>query len=131
MENCIFEIRSGTGDNTYQCPGTFEENDKFILLNWTEKGEDSDKVVFEVSCDKASGRTVSRRKGDVAAVLAFEPGRETATVYKTPYGDIDMVIKTHYVNLPTLLNPALEISYEIDGQKNLFSVKRLLQNSEN
>lgn len=131
MENCIFEIRSGTGDKTYQCPGTYEENDKFILLNWTEKGEDSDKVVFEVSCDKSSGRTVSRRKGDVAAVLAFEPGSETATVYKTPYGDIDMVIKTHYVNLPTLLNPALEISYEIDGQKNLFSVKRLLQNSKN
>ena len=131
MERCLFEIKSGTGDSVYTCPGTYEEDDKFIVMNWTEKGEDSDKVVFEVSCDKSTGRTVSRRKGNVAAVLAFEPGSETATVYKTPFGDIDMVIKTHYVNLPTLMSPALEISYEIDGQKNLFSVKRLLQNSKN
>jgi len=131
MANCIFEIKSGTGDSTYKCPGTYEEDDKFIYMVWTEKGQDSDKVVFEVSCDKTSGRCVSRRKGDIAAVLAFEPGRETATVYQTPYGDIDMVIKTHYVNLPTLLNPALEISYEIEGQKNLFSVKRYLQNDKN
>ncbi|MBO4460639.1 MAG: DUF1934 domain-containing protein [Clostridiales bacterium] len=131
MERCLFEIKSGTGDRVYTCPGTYEEDDKFIVMNWTEKGEDSDKVVFEVSCDKSTGRTVSRRKGNVAAVLAFEPGSETATVYKTPFGDIDMVIKTHYVNLPTLMSPALEISYEIDGQKNLFSVKRLLQNSKN
>ena len=131
MERCLFEIKSGTADKAYTCPGTYEEDDKFITMNWTEKGEDTDKVVFELSCDKSTGRTVSRRKGDIAAVLAFEPGSETATVYKTPYGDIDMVIKTHYVNLPTLMSPALEISYEIDGQKNLFSVKRLLQNSKN
>jgi hypothetical protein len=49
-------------------------------------------------------------------------------------GSIEVVIETEYVNFPSALNETLEFGYTMDPDegepvKNVFSIKRLLQNA--
>jgi uncharacterized beta-barrel protein YwiB (DUF1934 family) len=73
------------------------------------------------------------RNGDVNSVMDFKEGERTGGTLNTAYGVIDVQIETEYINLPGGLSNALEIRYKMgqDGDepiKNLFMIKRLLQN---
>lgn len=134
MDNCFFEIKSGMYGEPIFAAGSCEEDDRVLRYRWTEKhGEKENPSEFEFTFDKATGVTEVIRSGDMSSVMTFDTGRPTKGSLDTVYGVIEIDINTHYINAPSVLAEALEISYTLDSGsnepiKNLFSIKKLLQN---
>ncbi|MCR4688367.1 MAG: DUF1934 domain-containing protein [Saccharofermentans sp.] len=134
MRDCVFEVVSGMYSEPVYARGQYEETDSKIKYIWNEKHNKEDKEsVFHLTCDKATKDCQVVRNGDVDSVMDFKSGKKTKGTLNTAYGIIDVEIDTEYINLPGALSNTLEIRYGI-GQgedkpiKNLFMIKRLLQN---
>ncbi len=134
MRDCVFEVVSGLYTESVYARGQFEETPNKIKYIWNEKhSEDDRESIFHLSCDRKTKSCQVVRNGDVNSVMDFKEGERTGGTLNTAYGVIDVQIETEYINLPGGLSNALEIRYKMgqDGDepiKNLFMIKRLLQN---
>lgn len=134
MKDCVFEVVSGMYGRPVYARGQFEETPDKIKYIWNEKHSKEEKEsVFHLTCDLKTKRCQVVRNGDVDSVMDFAEGQKTKGTLNTQFGVIDVEIDTEYINLPGVLSHTLEIRYGI-GQgedkpiKNLFMIKRLLQN---
>ena len=136
MEKCVLQIKTGMYGEPFFAEGTWSEEKGLLTYKWTELHE-NERVAsdFELVCDSAGKQVTVIRGGDVSSKMTFEPGNRTKGTLNTMFGVIEVVIETEYVNFPSALNETLEFSYTMDPDegepvKNVFSIKRLLQNAE-
>ena len=136
MEKCVLQIKSGMYAEPFFADGSYSEENGLLKYSWTEK-HPNEKIPssFELVCDSEGKQITVIRDGDVSSKMVFEPGNRTKGSLNTVFGVIDVNIETEYVNFPSVLNETLEFGYTMDPDsgepiKNVFSIKRLLQNSE-
>ncbi|MBE7070675.1 MAG: DUF1934 domain-containing protein [Ruminococcaceae bacterium] len=136
MEKCVLEIKTGMYAEPFFAEGSYSDEKGIRKYTWTEK-HPNEKIAsdFELFCDAKGKQVTVIRGGDVTSKMVFEPGNRTKGSLNTMFGVIEVVIETDYVNFPSALNETLEFSYTMDPDegesvKNVFSIKRLLQNSE-
>ena len=136
MEKCVLQIKTGMYGEPFFAEGTWSEEKGLLTYKWTELHE-NERVAsdFELVSDAANKQVTVIRGGDVSSKMSFEPGSRTKGTLNTMFGVIEVVIETDYINFPSALNETLEFSYTMDPDegepvKNVFSVKRLLQNAE-
>lgn len=116
--------------------GHYSEEKGILKYKWTEK-HPNEKIAsdFELICDAKGKQVTVIRGGDVSSKMVFEPGNNTKGSLNTMFGVIEVNILTDYINFPSVLDEGLEFSYTMDPDsgepiKNTFSIRRLLQNSE-
>ena len=116
------EITTGAYDKPLVTKGIYEDSVSSLYIKC-----DKEHSFYEIRMDKQTGVATVCRSGEYKSKLVFDTARKTAGVVTTPYGDITTDIKTEYINLPSVLCPKFEISYEMgaDDIKNVFSVKLL------
>ena len=122
------EINTGAYDKPLVTKGIYEDSVSSLYIKWKQLHEgDKEHSFYEIRMDKQTGVATVCRSGEYKSKLVFDTARKTAGVVTTPYGDITTDIKTEYINLPSVLCPKFEISYEMgaDDIKNVFSVKLL------
>lgn len=135
-EKCIFEIKSGMYSEPLKTQGTVITEGVRTIYKWTEKHSDNEKETqFELTLIKEESKAIVIRNGDVTSRMVFEVGNRTTSSMNTSFGVIDVVISTDYINFPGGLIDTADISYTLDPDsgepiRNLFSIKRLLQNGE-
>ena len=136
MEKCVLQIKTGMYGEPFYAEGTWSEKKGLLTYKWTELHE-NERVAsdFELICDAAGKQVTVIRGGDVSSKMTFETGNRTKGTLNTMFGVIEVFIATEYINFPSALNETLEFSYTMDPDegepvKNVFSVKRLLQNAE-
>lgn len=136
MEKCVLQIKTGMYGEPFFAEGTWSEEKGLLTYKWTELHE-NERVAsdFELVSNAANKQVTVIRGGDVSSKMTFEPGSRTKGTLNTMFGVIEVVIETDYINFPSALNETLEFSYTMDPDegepvKNVFSVKRLLQNAE-
>ena len=59
--------------------------------------QDGERARIELWTDAARARMT--RRGMTSAVLEFTPGERTGGVYRTPYGEIPVAVRTHTLSL--------------------------------
>ena len=135
MEKCVLQIKTGMYSEPFFADGSYSDEDGVRKYAWTEK-HPNEKIAsdFELVCDASGKQVTVIRGGDVTSKMVFEPGKRTKGSLNTMFGVIEVVIETEYVNFPSALNETLEFSYTMDPDegeplKNVFSIKRLLQNA--
>lgn len=136
MEECVLKIKSGMYGEPFYADGKYSEEDGILKYSWTEK-HPNERIPssFELVCDASGKQVTVIRDGDVSSKMVFEPGNRTKGSLNTMFGVIDVNIDTEYINFPSVLNDTLEFGYTMDPDsgepiKNVFSIKRLLQNAE-
>ena len=134
MEKCVLQIKTGMYGEPFYAEGSWSEEKGLLKYKWTELHE-NERVSsdFELICDAAGKQVTVIRGGDVTSKMTFEPGNRTKGTLNTMFGIIDVTIETEYVYFPSALNETLEFGYVMDPDegeplKNVFSIKRLLQN---
>lgn len=135
MEKCVLQIKTGMYAEPFFAEGSYSEEDGIRKYSWTEK-HPNEKISsdFELFCDVSGKQVTVIRGGDVTSKMVFEPGNRTKGSLNTMFGVIEVVIETEFINFPSALNETLEFSYTMDPDegeplKNVFSIKRLLQNA--
>ena len=135
-EKCLFVIRSGMYGEPLTTKGTKTVEGTRTIYNWTEKHNEKEKEThFVMTLIKEESKAIVVRNGDVTSRMVFEPGKKTTSTMNTSFGPIEVVIDTEYINFPGGLIDGAEISYTLDPDsgepiRNIFSIKRLLQNEE-
>ncbi len=136
MEKCVLQIKSGMYAEPFFADGSYSEEKGLLKYLWTEK-HPNERIPssFELVCDFGGKQITVIRDGDVSSKMTFEPGNRTKGSLNTMFGVIEVNIHTEYVNFPSALNETLEFGYTMDPDsgepiKNVFSIKRLLQKSE-
>ena len=135
-EFCLLEVRSGMYGEPLTTKGTVENEGARTVYTWTEKHNEKEKEThFTLTLIKEESKAIVIRNGDVTSRMVFEVGNKTTSTMNTSYGPIDVVIDTEYINFPGGLVDGAEISYTLDPDsgdpiRNIFSIKRLLQNDE-
>ncbi len=122
------EITTGAYDKPLVTKGIYEVSVSSLYIKWKQMHEgDKENSFYEIRMDKQTGVATVCRSGEYTSKLVFDTARKTSGVVTTPYGDITTDIKTEYINMPSVLCPKFEISYEMgaDDIKNVFSVKLL------
>ena len=136
MEKCVLQIKSGMYGEPFFADGHYSEDKGVLKYKWTEKHPNEEiPSSFELVSDPAEKIVTVIRDGDVSSKMTFEPGKSTKGSLNTMFGVIEVSIATDYINFPSVLNETLEFSYTMDPDsgepiKNIFSIKRLLQKSE-
>lgn len=135
MEKCVLQIKTGMYGEPFFADGSYSLEDGVRKYSWTEK-HPNERIAsdFELVCDIEGKQVTVVRGGDVSSKMVFEPGKRTKGSLNTMFGVIEVVIETEYVNFPSALNETLEFGYTMDPDegepvKNVFSIKRLLQNA--
>lgn len=136
MEKCVLQIKTGMYGEPFLTEGSWNGDKDMFKYKWTELHE-NERVAsdFELICDSAAKQVTVIRGGDITSKMVFEPGKRTKGSLNTAFGVIEVTIETEYINFPSALNETLEFSYTMDPDegepvRNIFSIKRLLQNSE-
>lgn len=135
-EQCLFEIRSGMYGEPLTTKGSKTDDGVRLVYEWTEKHNENEKEThFIMTLIKEESKAIVVRNGDVTSRMVFEAGKKTTSTMNTTFGPIEVVIDTDYINFPGGLVDGAEISYTLDPDsgdpiRNIFSIKRLLQNQE-
>ena len=135
-EKCLLEIRSGMYNEPIRTSGTMTKEGNRIIYNWSEKHNENEREThFVLTLIKEDSKAIVVRNGDVTSRMVFETGNKTTSSMITAFGPIDVVIDTDYINFPGGLIDGAEISYTLDPDsgdpiRNIFSIKKLLQNEE-
>ena len=122
------EITTGAYDKPLVTQGIYDDTPASLLIKWKQIHEgDKEHSFYEIKLDKETGIATVKRTGEYKSELTFDTSKKTMGVIHTPYGDITTDIKAEYINLPSLIAPKFEISYEMgaDNIKNVFAVKLL------
>ena len=110
MEKCVLQIKSGMYAEPFFADGSYSEEKGLLKYSWTEK-HPNERIPssFELVCDFGGKQITVIRDGDVSSKMTFKPGNRTKGSLNTMFGVI-----------------------EVSGEpiKNVFSIKRLLQKSE-
>ena len=67
-----------------------------VALEYDDE-QDGERARIELWTDAARARMT--RRGMTSAVLEFTPGERTSGVYRTPYGEIPVAVRTHTLSL--------------------------------
>ena len=135
-EKCLFEIRTGLYGEPLKTSGIVSKEGSRTVYSWTEKHNENEKEThFVMTLIKEESKAIVVRNGDVTSRMVFESGNKTTSSMNTSFGVIDVVIDTDYINFPGGLVDGAEISYTLDPDsgepiRNIFSIKRLLQNAD-
>ncbi|MBR3461223.1 MAG: DUF1934 domain-containing protein [Clostridiales bacterium] len=135
-EKCLFVIKSGMYGEPLTTKGSVSTEGTRTVYNWAEKHNDNEKEThFVMTLIKEESKAIVVRNGDVTSRMVFEAGNKTTSSMNTAFGVIDVVIDTEYINFPGGLVDGAEISYTLDPDsgepiRNIFSIKRLLQNEQ-
>ena len=135
-EKCLFEIKTGLYGEPLKTFGVASKEGNRTVYSWTEKHNENEKEThFVLTLIKEESKAIVVRNGDVTSRMVFEAGNRTKSSMLTTFGPIDVVIDTEYINFPGGLVDGAEISYTLDPDcgdpiRNIFSIKRLLQNGE-
>ena len=135
-EQCLFVIRSGMYGEPLTTKGTITVEGARTVYNWTEKHNEQEKEThFVMTLIKEESKAIVVRNGDVTSRMVFEAGNKIISTMNTALGSVEVVIDTDYINFPGGLIDGAEISYTLDPDsgdpiRNIFSIKRLLQNEE-
>lgn len=135
-EKCLFEIRTGLYGVPLKTAGIVSKEGSRTVYSWTEKHNENEKEThFVLTLIKDESRAIVVRNGDVKSRMVFESGNRTKSSMITTFGPIDVEIDTEYINFPGGLVDGAEISYTLDPDsgdpiRNIFSIKKLLQNGE-
>lgn len=127
------EITTNVFDKPYRTMAMYNESETLLKLKWKQRHEGDNKDSFyEILMDKETGIATILRTGEISSRLTFDTSKPTKGKLQTPYGVIDVDIKTEYINMPNALVPRFEICYymstfEDSNSKNVFSVNLLLQ----
>jgi len=129
-EKCMFEITTGMYSEPLVTEGTYERLPDGARYTWTEihsEGEIPSDFELVINTEAHTVKVV--RGGDVGSVMLFDANAPTKGSLNTVYGVIEVGIVTLYINMPSVLSPVLEISYELDSGadepvRNLFAIKR-------
>ncbi len=133
-EKCLLVVRSGMYNEPLTTEGAVSTEGGRTVYSWTEKHNEHEKEThFTLTLIKSESRAIVVRNGDVTSRMVFESGNKTTSTMKTAFGPIEVVIDTEYINFPGGLVEGAEISYTLDPDsgdpiRNIFSIKRLLQN---
>lgn len=113
-DNALISIRNlqtdgGESDviNT-RCKGRFyEKNGKYYIMY-----NDDESASCMIKADK---NTVTvRRGGDSSSAMVCESGKECSFLYRTPYGAMQMKIRTDYVNVSLGENGgSIKLAYDL------------------
>ena len=118
-----------------EADGTIRRSGAAVLLSYDE-GEGTERTTTEIRVERipaqdAAGRecpdraaeggadpirVTVRRRGAADSLLIFEEGREHAAEYRTPYGSLDLSVRTErirWTDPETTGHPALLIDYEL------------------
>lgn len=129
------EITTAAYDKPLLTNAIYHDDDEVLKLRWNETHEgDKKPTEYVVEVNKIKKYATVRRTGGICSEMAFDPANKTRGIFHTPYGNIEMNIKTLYINLPSVMCPKLEIGYKMEDTggeltENVFSVKLLLQKS--
>ncbi len=135
-EKCLFEIRTGLYGEPLKTSGIVSKEGSRTVYSWTEKHNENEKEThFVLTLIKDESRAIVVRNGDVKSRMVFKSGNRTKSSMITTFGPIDVEIDTEYINFPGGLVDGAEISYTLDPDsgdpiRNIFSIKKLLQNGE-
>lgn len=127
------EITTSVYEKPFRTMAFYDETDAYLKLKWKQLHEgDSKESFYEIYMDKVIGVATILRTGEIASKLVFDTSGPTKGVLDTPYGKINVDIKTSYINMPSVIAPRFEICYymstfEDSDIKNVFSVNLLLQ----
>jgi len=128
------EINTAAYDKPFKTYAIYKNSDDSLKLTWNETHEgDKKPTEYVVEVDKVKRFATVKRTGGISSAMVFDTATKTKGIFYTPYGNIEMTIKTEYINLPSVMSPVLEIGYRMDDgagelTENVFSVKLLLQN---
>lgn len=76
--------------------GLLREQDGGVALEYDDE-QDGERARIELWADASQARMT--RRGMTSAVLEFKPGERTGGVYRTPYGEIPVAVRTHALRL--------------------------------
>lgn len=76
--------------------GVLRAQDGGVALEYDDE-QDGERARIELWAD--AGRARMTRRGMTSAVLEFTPGERTGGVYRTPYGEIPVAVRTHALSL--------------------------------
>ena len=76
--------------------GVLREQEGGTALEYDDE-QDGERARIELWTD--AGRARMTRRGMTSAVLEFTPGERTGGVYRTPYGEIPVAVRTHALSL--------------------------------
>ncbi len=95
--NAIISItNASTGMDTVTHKGGFYNKDGHFYITYTE-GEESGMGKSRVVIKADNGSVTMRRMGEYSTVMHYVLSTETELLYKTPYGNMPMKIKTHKI----------------------------------
>ena len=82
-------------------PGEALAGKNSIRLRWTERLEEDGGFSGETQAalQARDGHAMMQRKGPYAVSMVFAPGEFRETVYRTPYGELPLVIRAGSVHL--------------------------------
>ncbi|HAW15848.1 MAG TPA: hypothetical protein DCW41_03990 [Clostridiales bacterium] len=108
------EIRTGAYEEPYRTMAIWNDGEDILSITWKQRheGENSD-TRYEMKMDKKTGICALKRTGAIKSTMLFDTARETTGIFDTPYGRMEMRIRTEFINLPSVLSPRFEISYEL------------------
>ncbi len=121
--NAIISIANTNSDiEPADIAGGFYKKDGHFYVTYTE-GEKSGMGTSRVLLRVEENCITMRRMGEYSTVMRYIPGQETQLMYKTPYGEMQMKIKTHKIdNRLTDAGGELAWEYELfaggDASKN-------------
>lgn len=127
------EITTNVFEKPYRTYAMYDETSTILKIKWKQLHEgDKKESFYEILMDKKTGVAEIRRTGEITSKLSFDTSKPTKGVVGTPYGNINVDIKTDYINMPSVLAPRFEICYymstfEDKDAKNVFSINLLLQ----
>ncbi|SCW56764.1 protein of unknown function [Ruminococcaceae bacterium YRB3002] len=131
------EITTNVYPEPFVTVAIMEEKDGIISYKWCEKRTPEEKEsLYELILDLKRSRATVKRSGNIRSEMEFAAGEETLGAIDTFYGLIPVKIHTEYLNMPSVMSGVFEMKYTLSSGaggedeliKNVFSLKRLLQN---
>ena len=120
MSEIDLQIETNVYNTPYRCKGKKHTDGAVVTYEWEEvreKGEKPSKYRLTVDPDAKSCEHI--RAGEVKSKLLFKPGERTRGSFVTMYGEMEMHVKTMYINMPNMFTRSVEISYSLDENSDL------------
>lgn len=102
--------------------GTYENIEDYTVIKYIEESEDSSEQIENV-LKLFENRAEITRNGQIAAKMVFDAGSSFDTVYRTPFGEMDMTINTKEFERRIFDSTADETSGKSVFDKRLLSIR--------
>ncbi|MBO7427060.1 MAG: DUF1934 domain-containing protein [Clostridiales bacterium] len=120
MTEIDLQIETNVYNEPYRCKGKKHTDGSIVTYEWEESREKGEKPSkYRLTVDPQAKSCELIRAGDVKSKLTFKPGERTLGSFVTVYGEMEMHIKTMYINMPNMFTRSVEISYSLDENSDL------------